>query len=79
MNYTQRAQIAQRILTAAGDVNVIAVTSYGYQDVVTIQTYGPIDGFTYAPVVEGGHPWCTFERDGVTVKLTYVPDEEAAA
>lgn len=79
MNYIQRAQIAQHILTAARDADVIAVTSYGYQDVVTIQTYGPIDGFTYAPVVEGGHPWCTFERDGVTVNLTYVPDEAVTA
>lgn len=79
MNYIQRAQIAQRILTAAGDVDVTAVTLYGYRDTVTIQTHGPIDGYEYAPRHENGYPIHRFAVDDVEVELTYVPDKEVAA
>lgn len=79
MNYIQRAKIAQKILTAAGDVEVVTVVLRGYDDVVEIQTVGPVAGFDYAPETETRHPICRLERDGVPVRLVYVPDEEVAA
>jgi len=79
MNYIQRAKIAQKILAAARGIDVTAVTLYGYEDRLTIQTYGPIDGYDYAPRIEGGHPRHEFEVDGVVVDLVYVEPEEVAA
>lgn len=76
MNYIQRAKIAQKILTAAGNADVVAVTLYGYEDCINIQTVGPLDGYEYAPRHKGGHPCVQFEQEGFPVHLTYVPDEE---
>ena len=71
MNYIQRAQMAQKILTAAGTPDVTAVTLYGYRDSVNIHTHGPLPGFEYAPTREGGRPRCEFVQDGVLVELVY--------
>lgn len=79
MNYIQRAKIAQKILTAAGDVEVVTVTLWGYASKVAIQTVGPIQGYEYKPRHEGGHPVFEFTEGDVAVQLVYVPDEEVAA
>ena len=76
MNYIQRAQVAQRILTAAGNPLTVAVTLRGYDDTVEIQTHGPIPEFEYKPETETSHPTCNLERDGVPVRLVYVVSKE---
>lgn len=79
MNYIQRAKIAQKILTAAGNVKVVGVTLYGYGNKVSIHTVGPIPGYEYKPRHEGGHPVYEFTEGDIAVQLVYVPDEEVAA
>lgn len=76
MNYIQRAKIAQKILTAAGNASVVGVTLYGYGNKVAIQTVGPIQGYEYKPRHEGGHPVYEFTEGDIAVQLVYVPDEE---
>lgn len=79
MNYIQRAKVAQKILTAAGDPAVVAVVLRGYDDEVEIHTVGPVTGFDYEQETETSHPTCRLERDGFPVRLVYVADEQAKA